>query len=1151
MESPGRSRIVGAPEGVDALCLATRGPGGRDLLHIACDDARMAGLTEALAFFAPELEVVSVPAWDCVPYDRVSPNGEITARRIDALTRLAEAPATGGRLVLTTVAAALQLVPPPEVFRDAVWRARVGEAVDTEGLRGFLSRRGYHRAGTVREPGEFAIRGGIIDVFPPGGAEPLRLDFFGDELERVRGFDPMSQISLDERPAVELKPMSEVDLDPESIRRFRQGYRELSGAADDHDPLYEAVSAGRVQVGMEHWLPLFHQRLVSLFDYLPDAAVTLDSLIDEAVAARLEQIADYYEARRSIAAAPGDGGAPPYKPVPPGRLFLTREGFEGILDRRPVATFSPFSAPAAGDGIDLEGRPAQGFADVRTRPGGNLFDAVARRFQAEREAGRRVVVAAYSAGSRDRLRGLMERHGLKRLRAVDSWTQATAGRKDQVALVVLGLERGFATPELALFSEQDILGDRLVRPSRRRRRADQFIAEVSTLQEGDLVVHLEHGIGRYQGLEALNVAGAPHDCLRLHYAGGDRLYLPVENIDMLSRFGTEDAGVGLDRLGSAAWQALKSRIKKRIREIAQQLIDVAAQRQLRPGETIPQGDGAFEEFCAGFPFPETEDQLGAIADTMRDLASGRPMDRLICGDVGFGKTEVILRAAFTVAMHGGQVAVVVPTTLLCRQHFQTFRERLAGLPIHIEQLSRLATGKPAARVKQGLADGTVDVVIGTHALLAKSVAFRRLMLLVVDEEQHFGVAQKERLKQLMASVHVLTLSATPIPRTLQMALAGVKEMSLIATPPVDRLAVRTFVLPWDPVIVREAILRERLRGGQSFYVCPRVKDLPEVRERLGKLVPEVKIAVAHGQMPASRLEQVIGAYYDGAVDLLLCTNIIDSGLDIPNANTLIVHRADRFGLAQLYQLRGRVGRAKRRAYAYLTLAPRGQLTPAAQKRLEVMQTLDTLGAGFQLAGYDLDIRGAGNLLGEEQSGQIREVGVDLYQQMLEEAVAAARGGGEADVDRDWTPQISIGSPVLIPDSYVADLEVRLGLYRRIAPLVDRQEIDAFAAELIDRFGPLPEEVENLLEIVAIKRLCRDAGVAKLDAGPKGAVIAFRNNRFANPEGLAEFLGRQAGTVKLRPDHRLIYRRDWTDPRTRIQGVERLIIHLGEIAAAAG
>ncbi|MFQ5955074.1 MAG: CarD family transcriptional regulator, partial [Kiloniellales bacterium] len=581
LEAPGRLTIAGAPEGLDALYLAGRRAGARELLHIARDDARMARLAEALGFFAPELPVLTLPAWDCVPYDRVSPNGEIVARRIDVLTQLAGDRTRAGRLVLTTVSAALQLVPPPEVFRDAMWRAGVGERVDTDGLRRFLVRNGYHRAGTVREPGEYAVRGGIVDVFPPGTGEPLRLDFFGDELERVRGFDPMSQLSLDERDRIVLQPMSEVGLDPVSIQRFRRGYRELFGAADDHDPLYDAVSGGRVHVGMEHWLPLFHARLVSLFDYLPDAAVTLDHQVDEAVDARLEQIADYYEARRSLAAAPSLDGAPPYKPVPPERLFLTREGFDRILSRRPVAAFSPFSAPAAGDGLDLKGRPAHGFSDDRARPGANLFDAVARRCAAERKRGRRIVVAAYSAGSRDRLQGLLGRHGVKRLRAADSWAQAMAGRKDQVALVVLGLERGLTTPELVLFSEQDILGERLARPSRRRRRADQFIAEVSTLHEGDLVVHLEHGIGRYQGLEALEIAGAAHDCLRLIYAGGDRLYLPVENIDVLSRFGAEEAGVGLDRLGSAAWQARKSRIKKRIREIAQRLIDVAAQRQLR------------------------------------------------------------------------------------------------------------------------------------------------------------------------------------------------------------------------------------------------------------------------------------------------------------------------------------------------------------------------------------------------------------------------------------------------------------------------------------------------------------------------------------------------------------------------------------------
>jgi transcription-repair coupling factor (superfamily II helicase) len=886
--------------------------------------------------------------------------------------------------------------------------------------------------------------------------------------------------------------------------------------------------------------------------------VTLDHEADAAVDARLEQIADYYATRLSLTATPAAAGAPPYKPVPPERLFLGRERFDELLGERPVATLSPY---AAGDGerqVDLGGRAGRLFADARARPEVNLFDAVCAHLAAERSAGRRAVIAAYSAGSRDRLSGLLRDHGVSKLDLADGWADAAALRGDAVAVVVLGLERGFTTPDLAVISEQDILGDRLARPSRRRRSADEFIAEVSTLHEGDLVVHAEHGIGRYQGLETLRVDGALHDCLRLEYAGGDKLYLPVENIDVLSRYGSEDMGVQLDRLGAVAWQARKARVKERIREIADKLIAIAAERELKPGETLTPPSGAYDEFCTRFPYPETDDQLRAIDETLEDLGEGRPMDRLICGDVGFGKTEVALRAAFVTALHGIQVAVVVPTTLLCRQHYRTFRERFAGLPVRVEQLSRLTAGKEAGAVKAGLADGTIDLVIGTHALLGKAVKFRHLGLLIVDEEQHFGVAQKERLKQLKADVHVLTLTATPIPRTLQMALAGVKGMSLIATPPIDRLAVRTFVTPYDPVIVREAILRERFRGGQSFYVCPRIKDLAEVRDRLEKLVPEAKLAVAHGQLPASRLEAVVGAFYDGAVDVLVCTNIIESGLDIPNANTLVVHRADMFGLAQLYQLRGRIGRSKRRAYAYLTLPPRQKLTAAAEKRLEVMQTLDTLGAGFQLASYDLDIRGAGNLLGEEQSGHIREVGIELYQQMLEEAVATARGVVEPERgDRDWAPQISVGGSVLIPEGYVADLDVRLGLYRRIAYLLDRSEIEAFAAEMIDRFGPLPQEVENLLELVAIKRLCLEAGVAKLDAGPRGAVVAFRHDRFANPEGLIGFIAEQTGTVKLRPDHRLIYQRhrliyqrNWESPKVRVDGVRRFVGRLREIAAAA-
>ena len=1148
LTEPGQVTIAGAPEGVDALLLGelAEGASPRQFLHVARDDAAMGRMAEGLAFFAPALEVLSLPAWDCLPYDRVSPNGEIVSRRIDTLTKLARTPRPeSSRVVITTVNALLQKVPPAETFRDAVFQVAVGGRLAREDLGRFVALNGYRRAETVREAGEYALRGGIVNIFPPGTSEPVRLDLFGDEVERIRGFDPLSQRTTGRLDRLELKAMSEVLLDETAVQRFRMGYRELFGAVKEGDPLYEAVSAGRAHVGMEHWLPLFYERLDTILDYLPDAAVTFDHQAEQAIATRLETIQEFYGARRSLADA---DRATLYMPVPPDTLFLDRAALDVALATRAIGSFSPFKAPAGARTVDAGGQPGRDFADARAHPEVNLFDAVREHIAAEQRRGRRVVVAGYSPGARDRLQTLLHEHGVSNSVTLPSWREVGALAGDVVALIVLGLEHGFVRDGLAVIAEQDILGDRLVRPARRRSRAENFISEVSSLTAGDLVVHVEHGIGRYEGLETIEVSGAAHDCLRVLYDGGDRLFVPVENIEVLSRFGSEEAGVQLDRLGGAGWQARKARVKKRIREIADELIRVAAERQLKPGEVIAAEGSAYAEFCARFPYPETEDQLGAIDETVHDLAEGRPMDRLICGDVGFGKTEVALRAAFLGVMSGFQVAIVVPTTLLARQHYRTFSERFAGLPVKIGRLSRLTGAKETALAKAGLAAGTLDIVIGTHALLGKQIAFKHLGLLIVDEEQHFGVKQKERLKQLRSNVHVLTLTATPIPRTLQLALSGVRDMSLIATPPVDRLAVRTFVLPYDPVVVREALLREHFRGGQSYYVCPRIEDLPKVHERLKELVPEVKIVTAHGRMAASVLEDAMAAFYDGKFDVLLSTNIVESGLDIPAANTLIVHRADMFGLAQLYQLRGRVGRAKLRAYAYLTLPPGRALSEAAQKRLHVMQTLDTLGAGFTLASHDMDIRGAGNLLGEEQSGHVREVGIELYQQMLEEAVAVAKGDGAGVAQPDWTPQINLGTPVLIPESYVADLGVRLGLYRRISGLVDQAEIDSFAAELVDRFGPLPAEVENLLKIVAIKRLCLDAGIEKLDAGPKGAVLAFHRNRFANPKGLIEFVTRQGSSVSFRPDQKLVIRRGWEAETARVAGVVQVLKKVAEIAA---
>ena len=634
----------------------------------------------------------------------------------------------------------------------------------------------------------------------------------------------------------------------------------------------------------------------------------------------------------------------------------------------------------------------------------------------------------------------------------------------------------------------------------------------------------------------------------MHYAGGDKLYLPVENIEMLTRYGSDELSVQLDRLGGVAWQTRKARLKQRIRDMAEKLIKVAALRELRQAPVLNPPEGVYDEFSARFPYEETDDQEASIGAVLGDLASGRPMDRLICGDVGFGKTEVALRASLIAVLAGKQVAVVVPTTLLARQHFHTFTERFRGFPVKIAQASRLVSPKERAEVKAGIKSGDIDIVIGTHALLAKGIEFADLGLLIVDEEQHFGVQHKERLKQLREDVHVLTLTATPIPRTLQLALSGVREMSLISTPPVDRLAVRTYVMPFDPVILREALLRERFRGGQTFFVVPRISDLDEAEAFLKEHAPELKVARAHGQMASRELDQVMNAFYDRQYDVLLSTSIVESGLDIPSANTLIVYRADMFGLAQLYQLRGRVGRSKVRAYAYITIPADARLTPAAERRLKVLQSLDTLGAGFVLASHDLDIRGAGNLLGEEQSGHIREVGYELYQSMLEEAVAALRGG-DGVVEDQWSPRINLGTSVLIPEEYVPDLQVRLGLYRRLSGVDSHDAIEAFAAELIDRFGPLPQEVRHLLDIVEIKGLCRQAGIEQIDAGPKGAVIAFRNKSFANPEGLIDFIRKEGKQVKLQPDHRLIYYANWETPEERLAGARDLLKRLVKIAGA--
>jgi transcription-repair coupling factor (superfamily II helicase) len=1150
----GRLTVTGVPQGYDAYVAAeTARRRGGPVLFVALDDIQADAAARAVQFFAPTMTVLSFPAWDCLPYDRVSPKPDTESRRLATLAALARNP-DAPAVIVTTINAILQRVPPKDAIKGASFTAKNGADVDREALVGFLSGNGYVRAGTVREPGDFALRGGIVDLWPPGTTQPLRLDFFGEELEAIRTFDAETQLSFDTVAQIELLPASEVPLGPEEISRFRAGYVATFGPAGD-DPLYESVSAGRKHPGMEHWLPLFYPKLDTLFDFIPCALILLGHQSDESKTARLDLVKDYYETREEFRrVSRGEDKpaikAPPYRPLKPETLYLTDKDWTEALAKHLVRDLSPFQAPESMKSVDAGGKQGRDFAPERQQGRTNVFEAASAHIASLLEAKKRVIVASWSAGSSERMGGVLSDHGLGAMRVVANWPDAATLHDNAVGIAVLGAEHGFEGPDFAIISEQDILGDRMVRAASRARRAQNFLSEASGLASGDLVTHIEHGVGRYLGLKTIDALGAPHDCLELQYDGG-KLFLPVENIELLTRYGADESNAQLDRLGGAGWQQRKARAKERVREIAAELIRIAAARELKSLPVIEAPSGLYDEFCARFPYQETDDQEKAIADTMEDFAKGRPMDRLVCGDVGFGKTEVALRAAFVMAMTGQQVAVVVPTTLLARQHFRNFADRFQGFPVVVRQLSRFVDAKEARETRAALAEGKVDIVVGTHALLAKSISFANLGLVIVDEEQHFGVTHKEQLKSLKADVHVLTLTATPIPRTLQLALSGVRDLSLITTPPIDRLAVRTFVTPFDPLVVREALLREHYRGGQSFYVAPRIADLREAEEFLKATVPEVKAAVAHGQMSPTVLEEVMTAFYERKIDVLVSTNIVESGLDIPTANTMVVHRADMFGLSQLYQLRGRIGRSKIRAYAYLTTPADKKLTDTAARRLEVLQSLDQLGAGFSIASHDMDIRGAGNLLGEEQSGHVREVGIELYQEMLEDAVSQMRmGDAAAEIADQWSPSINIGAAVLIPESYVADLNVRMALYRRLATIETREDIDRFAAELIDRFGPLPDEVKHLFDIVAIKQLCRVALVEKIDAGPKGGTISFRNNQFPNPLALVKLIGAHSGTMKVRPDQKVVISRDWPTPEQRLKGVQGVMDQLAKLAVAA-
>ena len=1123
-----REILSGVPQGYDVLVLADLAREKGRILHIVETDAQIMRLKDGFNSMAPDVNVLLFPAWDTIPYDRVSPHADIEGTRLDTLSYLANNEKEAKPLiVLASVSSFLQRVPPPSFFKGQLFSIKVGENFDWATAQVFLTKNGYIRTEQVMEAGEYALRGGIVDIYPAGYEQPLRMDLFGDELESLRTFDPVTQKTTGNLSSFVIKPIAEFVLSAESVALFRTQYRTLFGVTEE-DFIYESISNARKVPGIEHWLPLFFKEMSSLLDYMPGVFIAEGYGLKKAIEERLKQIQEYYDARLIALQNKAEMGTP-YHPVPVEKMFLSQEEAERLIEEHPSVILSPFVEPET---KDMGGRVGENFAAVRVA--GDVFDRLADFLRLTKE---KVIIGAFSEVSLNRIHTLLKERALP----VNIVSSFQAALKKTPSLLILPLETGFKCKAFTLITESDLLGERMVRPTKFKRAKENFIEDISTLSQGDLVVHISHGIGRYEGLVTLSAGGTRHDCLKVIYADDDKLFVPVENLDVLTRYGSENTAVALDKLGGGAWQARKSRLKKKLLEMAEKLIAIAAARQAQEVPKILLTPGLYNEFCARFPYVETEDQQKTIAAVTEDLSKGHPMDRLVCGDVGFGKTEVALRAAFAAAMAGEQVAVVVPTTLLARQHYDTFIKRFSGFPLKIGRLSRLVSAKEKAETHKGLEDGTIDIVIGTHALLAKNMKFKRLGLLIVDEEQHFGVAHKERLKELRTGVHVLTLTATPIPRTLQMSLTGVRDLSIIATPPVDRLAVSTFVLPFDSIILRDAMMREHLRGGQTYYVCPRISDMAPLLEKLKKIVPELKIVVAHGQMTPLQLENIMTDFAEGKYDVLLATSIIESGIDLPNVNTMIIHKADMFGLAALYQLRGRVGRSKVKAYAYLTVMENKKLTKTAEKRLSVMQSLDSLGAGFTLASHDLDIRGAGNLLGQEQSGHIKEVGVELYQKMLEEAVASLKAGTDVSSDEKelWSPQISLGISVLIPEKYVSDLGLRMELYHRLANIEDNIELDEMRLELKDRFGEIPEEVENLFDIVKIKMLCRRAHVERVEAGPKGMTVSFYENIFPNPAGLVGFINSQMGLAKLKPD-KLTITRMWERPEDRLNGVKKIL-----------
>lgn len=1107
-----------------------------NILFICNDDDKLHILAKQIKFFSPDTNVIVFPDWDCLPYDRVSPNISNVTERIKAISEFIELSNNKKAIVLTSINAFIQKLPSRIFMVES--KIQVGDIIKREDLLSSLIHFSFRRVEIASEPGDFAVRGDIIDIVP-NEEYGLRLDFFGNKLEKIRTFDLATQVSKGFLESYKLLPSSEILLTQETIERFSKKFLEYFGPEAIDHPVYEAITNGRKYPGMEHYLPCFYDNLSNILDYFKPEKIICDNDFVMNLEKQSNLIEEYYQERKDHLVNRFQDEVV-YYPLPPEEMWLNRKEVDLILDRFNTVNFYKFTVDIV-DGIDIGIKKIDDFnllSQSKTLSSFDLFK------QFRDESKRKIIIACNSEGSKQRIVSILENYNIHSY-SIEKFSDYKQISGKTVGICILPIEHGFIFDDFAFVAEQDLLGEKIIR-KKSSTNIESLLAEINNLQIGEYVVHQQHGIGLFSGLETIAANGIYHDCIKIIYDDNDILYIPVENLDTLTRYGSSDENIRLDKLGGVAWKNRKARLKEKLKEIAAELIKTAAVRANKEGENLTPMAGLYEEFCARFPYLETEDQMNSIADVLDDLSSGTPMDRLVCGDVGFGKTEIAMRAAFIAVSPENnvkqQVAIIVPTTLLARQHYHSFCKRFLGFQVNVKQLSRLVKPKDSKLIKEGLKDGSVDIIIGTHALLAKDVEFKNLGLLIIDEEQRFGVLQKEKLKKLQNDVHILTLSATPIPRTLQMSLTGVKDLSIIATPPVDRQVVKTFIMPYDSVVIKEAIMREFYRGGQIFYVCPRISDIHEILPKLKELVPEIKIVVAHGQMSPHSLEEIMTDFYNKKFHLLLSTTIVESGIDIAEANTMIIHRADKFGLSALYQLRGRVGRSNIKAFCYLLL-PNKKLSKLATSRLEVMQTLDTLGAGFTVASHDMDIRGFGNLVGDEQSGHIREVGIELYQQMLQDAIFALKNPTKEEqeaIDEDYSPQINLGLPVLLPEDYIEDLGLRLSLYRNIAGLKSQQSVEEFAVQMIDRFGQYPIEVHYLLAVIKLKLKAKAINVEKIDVGPKAITLSFRDHKCMHPEKMFDFVNKNQMFMKLRPDQKLLISKELSDPTQKIKYLDEIL-----------